>query len=628
MNESVAVSTAGEPQAGAGDTGDTVEQLVEFTGSPGEFLISLLRMQCRMISADAGAIGRATSEQTVETLAIWPTVARGQSPPDWLNHAQHVMANVARTGRSTVRPVRSATDLYGQAPEAHLIVLPANPESGAPWAAAFIVRARSQAALDERRQRLVLTMSLLSLYEARQALDQRTRALEQLQQSGRVLAALNEHNRAKAALMALCNELAAVTDADRVSIGFLRGRYVKVAAISHTENFTRKLQLVQAIESAMEESLDQDLEVVHPAPVDAPYVSRAAEQLSSQFGPASICSLPLRRDGEPVAVVTLERPADRPWTNGEVEFLRLTSELCTARAVERYETDRWIGARVAGAVRKGLAKALGPEHTWIKAAAVGIFAAILFFTFAQGPDYIDSSFRIEASERRIVPAPFDGYLDRVHVEPQDRVEAGQTVLAELERSELKLQLAPLKYERVEYLKQAATALRDGKNAEAQIAQAKADSLQARIDVIEHRIDQTRITCPIDGVVLRGELKQQQGAPVSKGDVLFEVAPLANLRAELMVPEDRIGDLQVGDTGELATAASPGEYLPFVVERINPMAEVKDERNVFRVRVRLEQRTAGLFPGVEGAARVKVGREHYAWLWTRDLIHWVRMKLWI
>ncbi len=622
MNESVTVSSA------SAHAHDAVERLIAFDGSPGAFIRSLLAMQCELASADAGAIVRAPSAESTEALAVWPEPQRGAGPPEWLIRGDRSMAAVARSGHAAVQPLRRATDLYGQAPEAHLVILPAEFSGGHPGAAAFVVRARSGARLDDVRERLALSMALLSLYETRQTLAQRTRALERLQESGRVLAAVNDSSRAKAALMALCNELASVAGADRVSIGFLRGRDVKVAAISHTENFTRKMHLVQSIESAMEESLDQDLEVIHPAPADAPYVARAAEQLSSQHGPASVCSLPLRRDGQAIGVVTLERSVDRPWTTGDLEFLRLTCELCTARVAELHDTDRWVGARLARATRRGLAKALGPEHTWAKVTAIVVFAAIVFFSVARGPDYIDSAFTIEATHRRIVTAPFDGYLDEVHVEPQDRVRAGQTVLAELERTELQLELAPLEYERVEAVKQAAKAMRDGKNVEAQIAQARADRLEARIDGVNHQLEQTRLRCPIDGVVLAGDLKQRQGAPVSKGDVLFEVAPLEDLRAELTVPEARIADLQVGQTGELATAASPGQYLRFVVERINPMAEVREERNVFRVRVLLEERTAGLLPGVEGAARVKVGRKHYAWLWTRDLVHWVRMKLWI
>ena len=110
--------------------------------------------------------------------------------------------------------------------------------------------------------------------------------------------------------------------------------------------------------------------------------------------------------------------------------------------------------------------------------------------------------------------------------------------------------------------------------------------------------------------------------------MFEVAPLESLRAELSVSEDDVPDLAVGQEGELATASFPEQRIKFKVERINPVAEVVDQRNVFKVRVVLGERPAWMRPGMEGVSKVYIGRHSYAWIWTRPAINWVRMKLWI
>jgi hypothetical protein len=129
------------------------------------------------------------------------------------------------------------------------------------------------------------------------------------------------------------------------------------------------------------------------------------------------------------------------------------------------------------------------------------------------------------------------------------------------------------------------------------------------------------------VVLTGDLKERQGKPVQIGEVLFEVAP-EKLWVEINVPEARITDVAVGQKGRLATAANPGEYLEFQVERINRVAEVVDQQNVFKVRARLLQAAPRLRPGIDGVAKIEVGRTNYAWVWGRPLINWLRMKLWI
>jgi biotin carboxyl carrier protein len=226
------------------------------------------------------------------------------------------------------------------------------------------------------------------------------------------------------------------------------------------------------------------------------------------------------------------------------------------------------------------------------------------------------------------------------VEKGDPVEADKTVLATLDTAELRLELGRARAELAGYLKQSDAAMRDGKTVDAQIAQAQADRVRAEAQLLEHRIGQAAITSPLGGTVVTGDLKRRIGAPVKTGDVLFEVAPLESLRAVLSVPEDLIADVIVAERkartkgeephGELATARHPDRRLPFVVERINPVAEVVNQKNVFKVRVRLTDVKGQdwMQPGMEGAAKIDIETRHYAWIWTRRLINWLRMKLWL
>ncbi len=147
-------------------------------------------------------------------------------------------------------------------------------------------------------------------------------------------------------------------------------------------------------------------------------------------------------------------------------------------------------------------------------------------------------------------------------------------------------------------------------------------------MLNYLIEQGKIISPISGVVVIGDLKRQIGAPVKKGDVLFEVTPLESLRAELLVPEDQIFDIALEQEGYLATVSYPGQRIKFVVERINPMAEVVNNRNVFKVRVRLLETRPWMRPGMEGVAKISVGKRRYIWIWTRRIVNWLRMKFWL
>jgi len=759
---------------------EMIERLSRFDGPPERFLVNLLAVQCHLAAADGGAILRISADQRVEILAVYPQPAPGSTAPVWLAQSAESAPGVITGKKTAVKPVHGPDDLYGQPASRHLIMVPLRGGSGVLGLATFVVASSDSAVLAATQQRLELTVSLLSLYEMRLTLQQRQGDLMRLRLAMETTAAVNEQDRFKGAAMAMCNEVSSRWHCDRASLGFLKGRYVHLKAMSHTEKFSRKMKLVQDIESAMEEALDQDVEVLYPAPQDATFVNRATRELSKRHGPTAILSLPLRRDQEVAAVLTLERQAEEPFAFDEVESLRLACDLCTPRLVSLHKHDRWFGARAAAAARAGFATLLGPKHTWIKVAGIAVCALILFLVLAKGQYRAEASFVLEATTQQVVPAPFEGYLKRAyvlpgdmvvaaktnepswlledghvsdwpglltglrtqaaaeapsvgkhvwsllseetrkavqsaapvdpneavklaiagideatreavlgdlnrllasptfydadawrHVEPSDRqkdllaalkagtlrgvrlvelnrsllaaafpgrISPGPTVLATLEAADLRLQLMAAEAERVGYLKQADAAMREDKRAESQIARAQADKVAARIKLLEHRIAQAVILSPIDGYVVSGDLQRQLGAPVKKGDVLFEIASLADLRGELSVPEDLIADVQIaletarGEnrelTGELATAALPDERIPFTVERINPVAEVVEQKNVFKVHVKLAATRQILRPGMEGVGKIDIGWRSYGYIWTRRLVNWIRMKLWL
>jgi GAF domain-containing protein len=486
-----------------------------------------------------------------------------------------------------------------------------------------------------------------ALQQIQADLGKRQKDLERLRIAMEVLAAVNETERFAAAAMALVNELASRWKADRVSLGFLKGRYVRLAALSHTEKFTRKMRLVQDIEAAMEECLDQDVEVIYPPAEGATFVSRATEALSARHGPMSICSFPLRRAGEVVGVLTLERRQDQPIVLDEIEVMRLTCDLATSRMIDLHRNDRWFGAKAAIASRRGLAWVVGPKHTWAKVIAILIVGLLIFSVAAKGTHKVESPFTLEASEKNVVPAPFEGYLKTVAINPVTHLPLGPgdnvrgphdgqpgDLLATLDDAELRAKLAAAKADRESYLRQADIARRDGKLAEQQMNEAQAAKSQAEMDELKLKIDAAQIRAPVDGAIFAGDLKTRLGAPVRTGDVLFEIGQRDKLRAQLSVAEDEVARLTLDQKGQLATAAYPGRKIAFTVTRINPVAEVVNQKNVFKVEATLdagqmkEQDQSWMRPGMEGVAKVDVGKMPYFWLWTHRLWDFLRMKLWI
>jgi hypothetical protein len=628
----MAIEQTGVPRgpeaAGTPSAPGLAERLIRFDGPPQEFLAQLLAIQCQVAPAESGAILRLGAERQVELLALYPALPPGGVQPSWLPRAAAVAMELGAGPAPIMRPLAAGDDMYGQPARRHVVAVPLR--SGPPGreVAVFVVDGRDASLVAGR---LELSAALIGLYEMRLAGQKRQADLQRLRSAMETVAAVNEHDRFAGLAMALCNELASRWQADRVSLGFLKGRYIQLRAMSHTEKFSRKMKLVQDIESAMEECADQDVEISHPASPEATFVSRAAGELSRRQGPTSVLSLPLRHGGKAVAALVVERPVDKPFQLEEAESLRLAADLISPRLVNLEEHDRWIGARAVVRLRHGLEMVVGSKHTWIKVAAIVIAGFLGFATFAKGTYRVEAPFVLQPIEQQIVPAPFDGYLATVLVEPGQAVEGGKTVLATLETAELKLKLGEAKAEQAAYIKQAdaAAALdKPEKTAEAQIARAQADRIAAQIDLLEYQIRRAEIISPTGGIVIAGDLKRQIGSPVKTGEALFEVAPIDSLRAELSVPNDEVADVELNQVGELATATTPDKYIKFSVERINPMSEIVERQNVFKVRVKLQDAPAGLLPGTEGLAKIDIGPHRYIWIWTRPIVKWVRMKLWL
>jgi biotin carboxyl carrier protein len=607
---------------------ELIKQLKQFDGSSGQFLMNLLAVQCLLSRADSGAILTNNQQKGVDVLAIYPALREKQSVPLWLNKCAELISQATSVDAVIVRALQDKEENNTQTIQSYAILIPLKISDIGQAMGAFIVSTTDVNSLDACREQLELTASLLGNWEKRLTLKNKQTGLSRLQKAMETLSAVNRQKRFISTAMALCNEAAAHWQCERVSIGFLKGRYVRVKAMSHTEHFSRKMKVVQDVESAMEECLDQDCEILYPASPEVTYISRAAGELSKNHGPLAVLSVPFRWDGEVRAVLTLEREASKPFTLEEIEVIRLACELCTARLWELYEHDRWIGGKAVAKVRSGLALLTGPRYTWAKTLAILISAFIMFLIFAKGQFKAEAPFAIEATYQQVVCASFDGYIKDVYVEVGEDVTGNEKVLAELDTAELRLQLAAAKAEQAGYNKQFAAAMRDGETAEAQIAQANSDKTQAQIDLLNYLIEQGKVMSPISGKVVIGDLKRQIGAPVKKGDVLFEVTPLELLRAELLVPEDQIFEIAVEQEGYLATVSYPGERIKFVVERINPMAEVVNNRNVFKVRVRLMETKDWMRPGMEGVAKVSVGKRRYIWIWTRRIVNWLRMKMWL
>ncbi len=426
--------------------------------------------------------------------------------------------------------------------------------------------------------------------------------------------------------MSLANHACTMLRCDRASVGFLRGRTVTLRAISHRARVDRGVALARLLEEAMNESVDQGTEVTLPERTDRPVIARQHQALAKDAHPC-VVTLPLRMDGEPVGALTLER--DEPFMDAEIAAARMLAELVTPRLQQLFETDRWFGARAAGAVRRLGGAIVGERHTWAKLGALAGFALLVFALFVQGDHRVEAPCTLDPRTRAIVSAPFDSSIRDVFVDEGDEVVAGDPLLR-LDDAELRLQLASANAQLESVLGEVAQAQSAGDLASETEARLRADQARADIDLISGRLAKATLRAPIGGTVIEGRWRERLGAPVRLGDELYRVAPLDELRVELRIDGRDVRHVDVGQRGTLATAAFPARRIGFVVDRVLPFAESGDgpARGTFTVYATLDERPEWIRTGMEGVGRVTVGERSYAWLWTHRAVEWLRLRLWL
>ena len=484
-----------------------------------------------------------------------------------------------------------------QSPEAEVRLAMDQLEWGCGWLEALI-----------RRRRITSTDRLVTVIE--------------------LLATSLHYDRFQSAATATATERAGALGCERVSIGFLRGKHAQVRALSHSASFGKKANLIRAIEAAMDEAIDQQAVMVFPAPEGGPeQVTRAHAELQRDHNTGPICTVPLAEGQRLIGALTVERPVGESLDAETVQLCEHVASLLGPVLDVKRKEDRWLPRKAWDSTKNTLRKLIGPRHIGLKLGTVLALAVVAFFSFAMGDYRVTADATLEAMVQRAVAAPIAGYVADANARAGDIVRQGQ-VLALLDDRDLRLERLKWFSERSKQQREYSEALAEHERAETRILRTQIDQAEAQIALLDEQLKRLRILAPFDGFVVSGDLSQALGAPVERGDVLFEVAPLNAYRVILEVDEREVGSLQVGQTGELVLTGMPDEKLPIEVEKITPISTSEEGANYFRVEASLlGEPSSKLRPGMEGVGKVYVDRRKLIWIWTHKVVHWLRMFIW-
>lgn len=268
---------------------------------------------------------------------------------------------------------------------------------------------------------------------------------------------------------------------------------------------------------------------------------------------------------------------------------------------------------------------------WLKAKKhrAKILACVALLIIMPIPDTTNATFKVSEVEKRVVTAPFDGILKSVEVDVEDSVTGGQTVLGSLSTEQIDLALSKEKTNFVAAKAEQALAQNKFEAADAKIAELKAMRASAEMDLLTYRKGMAQLKPQISGVITKSDFKRRVGSMVRRGETLFEISNVDQLRLDIFVPDNKISGLFVGARGQAALAAAPGVYYDFKVQNIHPVAETISTRTVFRVVAEFDDKPSAILrPGMEGMAKVDMGWSPLGWIAVRDALNYLRSRFWI
>jgi RND family efflux transporter MFP subunit len=446
-----------------------------------------------------------------------------------------------------------------------------------------------------------------------------------------LVAALGEQPRLRGMMIALVNDLVPRLRCDRVSLGVLRRNgLIRLRAMSHSATFKAEGRLIDAIENAMEEAVDQCTSIVNPplpATGDAAHVSHAALTDVIHAADASTMSVALAdSEGKPIGALTFERHGAAAFDSAMLQLAEAIAALIGPTLALQLRANRPLAGSIADFISDAATALVGPRRPTLKLVAGVVAVLALILVLAKGEHRVTAKSVLEAEVLRAAVAPFDGYVRTANVRAGDLVHTGD-LLAALDDRDLVLDRLKWRAERDKLVQKRRDALAKHERTDIVVSESQIRQAEAQLALAAEKLSRARILAPFDGVVVSGDLSQSLGSPIEKGKTLFEIAPLNAYRLIVQVDERDVRYVATGQRGTVAITGAPGRPLPIVLTKITLVSSAEEGQNFFRIEAQIGNLTPALRPGMEGVAKIDAGRRSFIWIWTHAVIDSVRLAAW-
>jgi hypothetical protein len=425
-----------------------------------------------------------------------------------------------------------------------------------------------------------------------------------------------------AVLMKACAQLGCI----RIALGEGRRGHARLLAVSDIVDLDRRGSRAKAVERAMQETFDAGETCSWPQAGNARQQVSAQQDLAELGGLSAVCSVTVSEGVRHPRLFVFEFSAQQPW--GEALSTHCEETARTAALVLELRAERdapWrqrLRALLGDGIRGMTGSADRPRRV-LAAVAVLIFGAL---ALSEGEYRVTAPAAIEGVVQRAVVAPFDGYVQYASIRAGQEVRQGD-LMASLEDRDLRNERSGLLAEQGELAEQHRQAVAVLDHAKSKVLEAQLARVSADLDLVGDKLARTQLRAPLDGLVISGDWSRSLGVPVSRGQLMFEIAPPGEYRVAIEVSDREISQIAVGQPGELILSALPRRPVRLSVTGVTTLAAEETKVPVFRVEAMLAEAAPDIRPGMEGTAKVTAGERQRWWIWTHALTDWLRLQLW-
>ena len=232
---------------------------------------------------------------------------------------------------------------------------------------------------------------------------------------------------------------------------------------------------------------------------------------------------------------------------------------------------------------------------------------------------------IEPAKTSFISSPIDGVLKDIVVRPGDEVAAGSQ-LARLDDEALRWELSTAQADMESAGKRRDAALTTRNAGDLRLAQLEQERYRVAIESLEKQLDDLELCSPVEGIIVQGNIDEHNGMPVSRGDTLFEIAPLDRMRTEIHLSTADLANVKVGQVITLRVDADRWSRWSAKITRIAPRGIVIDSKVVFIATAEIDNPKKILRPGMDGKARISAGMKSIGWMVFSKPYEWLISKL--